>query len=187
MRVGFFVTFLIFSASDVAYAGGPSTSSAGIDTLLWPTINFILYLLLIYTLYRRFACPVLRDYRAEVESLAIRAQSENDTLRAELDQLGRDLSNIDEEKESIVADLEREGRNMAADILTLANQKVERLLLDTGTRISTEKSRIESDVRKELLSSALNKVLERISRDYTEDQDRQVIEASLVSEVFHSR
>jgi len=165
-------------ASSFAHGGAHSTPEIG--SLFWPTCNFVLYLILMVFLYRKFARPVLRDQRIELEAFVARAQNEMTTLLSEASQLKERLAMIQEEKAEIVADLEKEGRLLADSIISQANEKARRLKQDSDKWYSAEIQRTKSDAKKELVRRIISKVKADLKVGFSSEEDRQFIKSSLV-------
>jgi F0F1-type ATP synthase membrane subunit b/b' len=160
-------------------AGSAGHGDVSISTLEYPLYNFILYVLLMVFMYRTFVRPVLRNYRAEVESYAVRVQNEHVTLERELDQLKYKLENIGEEKEIVIAELEKSGREMADDIISQANQKAERIQQDFIKRAESERQKIFLEAKKELVGKVIESVRDRLLQSYSEADDKSLIQNAL--------
>ncbi|HMO17676.1 MAG TPA: ATP synthase F0 subunit B [Oligoflexia bacterium] len=168
------ICFALFSSSDVFAAG---SASSDIGTLLWPSINFALYLFLMIFIYRRFARPVLRNQKIEVESAVVKAQNEYATLESEYEQVRRQLENVAEEKTRIISELEEQGGVLASEIVALANQKAERLLSDVRIRVASETQKLSGEVLEVMLDGALGSVRNRLSTSFTESDDARFIKS----------
>jgi F0F1-type ATP synthase membrane subunit b/b' len=166
---------VVFIPSIVLAAGSTSHGDVSISTLEYPLYNFILYTFLMVFVYRTFARPVLRNYRAEVESYAVRIQNEHVTLERELDQLKYKLENISEEKNVVIAELEKSGREMADEIISQANQKAERQQQDLIKRAESERQKIFLEAKKELVGKVLESVKDRLVQSYSEVDDISLI------------
>ncbi len=175
---------LFLSASEVLASS--ATKGAGhevpdIGTLFWPTCNFILYLVLMTYVYRKFARPVLRDQRIELDAFVVRAQNEMATLISESSQIKERLAMIQEEKAQIVMDLEKEGRLLADSIISQANQKCTRMKDDSGKWYTGEVQRVESDARRELVKRIVSKVKADLKVKFSSSEDMQFIKSNLVT------
>jgi len=176
-----FFLFAVFALSPSLALAAGAHGDADISTLQYPTYNFILYLLLMTFVYKKVVRPILRDYRAEVESVVVRSQNEFATLDREIEQLKSRLDNISEEKSALVSELEQEGRNLAADVLSSANQKAERLIGDVAIRAESERQKIGYEAKKALIGKAFDTVRERLATTYSEADDKSLIQTSLSS------
>lgn len=169
----------LFLADEALAAGSSGHGDVSIGTLEYPLYNFILYLLLMVYVYRTFARPVLRNYRAEVESYAVRVQNEHVTLERELDQLKFKLENIAQEKELVISELEKSGREMADEIISSANQKAERIQQDFINRAESERQKIFLEAKRELVGKVIESVKDRLLQSYSEADDKSLIENAL--------
>lgn len=177
------LSFLVFLVGDVfasSDAHGAQHAAPEIGSLFWPTCNFVLYLILMVYLYRKFAKPVLRDQRIELEAFVVRAQNEMTTLLSEASQLKERLAMIQEEKAEIIADLEKEGRLLADSIISLANEKSKRMKDDSSKWYIAEVQRTKNDARRELISRIVAKVKADLKVKFSQEEDKQFIKSSLV-------
>lgn len=174
----------ILSYATVCFASGGSHGAghapADISTLFWPTCNFILYICLMTYLYRKFARPVLRDQRIELEAFVARAQNEMLTLSSEAAQIKDRISMIQEEKADIIAELEREGRLTADALIMEANQKARRLKEDATKWYESETQRTRSEAKRELVGRIISKVRADLRIKFSSEEDKQFIKSNLV-------
>lgn len=179
----FFLVLLVESSllTFVYASGGAGHEKAGIESLFWPTCNFVLYVILMTYLYRKFARPVLRDQRIELEAFVVRAQNEKATLDSEISQLKERLSLVEEEKTEIVTRLEKEGRLMADNLISMANEKSRRMKQDLAKWHAGEIQRNKVDARNELVSRIVSKVRDDLKMKFSSSEDKQFIKSSLVS------
>jgi F0F1-type ATP synthase membrane subunit b/b' len=169
------VPSLVFASSGNADHHEP----ASLSTLLWPSINFVIFLFLMSNFYKKLARPVLRDYRIELESSAVRHQSEHSVLNAEFEQIKERLSEISEEKKDIVSELEKDGRDLSAVILSTANQQAERLTNQAKRRFSLEAQKIGGEARNALVGRVIDKVSDQLSGSFTAEDDVSFIKKTI--------
>ena len=169
---------------DTAFASGDAHGAghapAEIGSLFWPTCNFVLYVILMSWLYRKFARPILRDQRIELEAFVARAQNEKATLLSEVSQVRERLAMIQEEKAEIVMDLDKEGRLLADSIIAQANERAKRMKEDASKWYKSEIQRAKSDARNELVSRIVSKVKADLKVKFSQEEDKQFIKSSLV-------
>lgn len=178
------LTSICYSVSYSALAFASSKGAAHapeIGSLFWPTMNFVLYIALMTFLYGKFARPALRTQRTDLETKVVKIQNEHDMLNKELDQLKEQLVGIDQEKSKLVAELEVEARAMADLIIAGANKKAERIKLEAGNRVASDKVRLEQDVKSELLKRVVNKVSTKLRDNFSEKEDSNYIKSFLSS------
>ncbi len=174
------LSFLVGDVFASSNAHGAPHVAPGIESLFWPTCNFVLYVILMVYLYRKFARPVLRDQRIELEAFVVRAQNEMTTLLSEASQLKERLAMIQEEKAEIIADLDKEGRLLADTVISQANEKSKRMKDDSKKWYASEVQRTKNDARKELVSRIVSKVKADLKVKFSMEEDRQFIKSSLV-------
>lgn len=170
-------------STDVMAAG---KASADIATLFWPTINFTLYLCLMVYLYRRFARPVLRNQKIEIDSAVVKAQNEYATLEREHEQLKLRLADITREKSEIVSGFEAEGRDLSNNVIAAANDKAERLLGDVRRRVESENQKMATEAVEKMLTGAIEQARARLSESFSEVDDINFIRSALSGSMITS-
>ncbi len=172
------LTAVLFTPG-LCYAASGGHTDAGIETLLYPALNFSIYMVLVFWVARKFVRPVLRNFRAEVESFAVRVQNEYVTLERELEQLRFRLEHISEEKSELVQELEKSARDISGEIALAANQKVENMRRDVLLRSESEKQKVYQAAKQELVAKVIHSVRDMLSKNYSEDQDKLLIRSVL--------
>jgi F0F1-type ATP synthase membrane subunit b/b' len=163
----------------LAHAASSAHVDAGIDTLLYPALNFSIYCLVVFWICRKFVRPVLRNFRAEVESVAVRVQNEFVTLERELDQLRFKLEHISSEKEELVRELEKSGHDLSGEIIVAAEEKLAGMKRDMLLRAKSEEDKMHAAAKNELLKKVMVQVKEKLSRGFGEEDDRALIRTML--------
>lgn len=162
-------------ASGASHFGEPPT----IGSLLWPAINFSIFLFLVIHFYRKLAKPILRDYRIELEASVAKQQNEHNMLVTQQEQLKERLSQITQEKAELVSELEKDGRDLANMIVSTANQQAEKIIRSSKSRYNTEVQKVSSEAKRFLIDKVVSKVSSQISSSLTADDDAKYIHSSL--------
>jgi F0F1-type ATP synthase membrane subunit b/b' len=176
----------LFILPDTAFASMAQSGnheSPSIVTLLWPTVNFLIFFFLCVHFYKKLARPVLRDYRIELESAAVRQQNEHSTLSSEFEQIKERLTEVSEEKKEIISELERDGRDLSAVILSSSNQQAERLSNQAKHRFALEAQKISGEAKKVLLNRVMQKVSDQLSGTFSAEDDASFIKKTIDSDL----
>lgn len=186
--VNLILSLMSLFAVTSAYASTGGSHGAGhtppsIDTLLWPAVNFTLYLFCMIYFFKKLAKPILKDYRIELEGSVTKQQNEKNMLQSEYDQLSEKLSNISEEKQEIVSELEKDGRDLANTILSAANQQAEKVSLSSKRRYELEAQKVSGEVKKTLMNKVVSKVKSQIATSFSADDDLKFIKSSIQADL----
>ena len=117
---------IIFAPAAVFGAGGGDGGHADISSLMFPVVNFVLYVLLFTWAYRKLARPALRDRSVRFKE---RLGKTVEQLRAAENELARQrerLANIGQEQSALIDRLEREGTNIAVQMEKDAETRAQR-------------------------------------------------------------
>ncbi len=180
----FIAVLLVTFANDVfAAPHGAGHEAAPLSTLLWPTINFSIFLAIVIYFYIKLARPMLRDYRVELESSVMKQKNEHNMLESEHEQLRERLSSISAEKQEIVADLERDGRDLTNVILSTATEQAEKTSTSSQRRYQLEAQKVSGEVRKTLIDKVVAKVKSQISASFSPEDDEQFIKSVMAADL----
>lgn len=148
-----------------------------ITTLLWPTVNFSIFLVL---LVRGLSGPVQEFFRARTErlrdELAIgdRARIDAEALRA---QLARDLADLPGLRERLKADLRATAQRERDQMLALANQTAARIRHDATLLADQEVATSRRGLREEIVTAAIREASDLVRGSaQPHDQERFVRE-----------
>lgn len=153
--------------------------TSGLSSLLWPAVNFILYVIAGIFLYRKYAAPLLRARSIQVEQELRKVVADlADAVRA-LTTVRNRLVNLDNEKLEIIAHYRNEGQKMAEVIVSNARKAADRMTIDVGRHIEHEFSQAKKETRRELLFLATKKAKEKLERGLSASDDRRLREQVL--------
>jgi F-type H+-transporting ATPase subunit b len=160
--------------------------AASVGELIFPLVNFLIFLYLI----KRFVFPLARDYfRSRREGIA-QSIREADEAKQRADALLRDYKNrlakLTEEIRSIREALRAEGEREKAKLLAEAKEIAERIKADTDFLADQEVRLARQTLRREIVDAARASAEKLIQQTFTiEDQKRMVSE--FLSEVGAAR
>ncbi|HTM11003.1 MAG TPA: ATP synthase F0 subunit B [Verrucomicrobiae bacterium] len=183
-RLAVFIAPFLWSAS--AFAGEAEEHAASASELIFPFLNFLIFLFLIY----RFALPLVRDYlnkrRADIAAAVHEgdeAKRKGEALLAEyrgrLASLGDELRAI---RDSLRADAEKERAKLLADAAEIGG----RIKADADFLADQEVRLARQEVRKEIVDTAAE-TAERLVRDNLTPADQKRIVGEFLTEVGASR
>jgi len=150
---------------------------AGIGELLWPTLNFIIFVAL---LVRFLRAPTIEYFRARTARLrealqaGTRARAEAEALRSSI---ARDVANLPEVRAQLLADLRATAERERTELLARGRAAAERIRGDArllaGHEFATARAALRSEVIEEAVRQATALVRQAIR---PEDQERFVRE-----------
>ncbi len=181
-----FLAALFSSVVWAAPAVEAEEHAASVGELIFPLVNFLIFLYLI----KRFVFPLARDYfRSRREGIA-QSIREADEAKQRADALVRDYENrlakLSEEIRSIRAALRAEGEREKAKLLSEAKEIAERIKADTDFLAEQEVRLARQEIRRNIVDAARTSAEKIIQQNFTvEDQKRMVSE--FLSEVGAAR
>lgn len=150
-----------------------------IDQLLFPAINFSIYLFIVV----RFVIPAMREYLRRRHSDIVEAQAEANTAltRAQGDLAASKsrLAGLQDEAEAIRQDLIAIAKRQAERLKAQAEESGARRLADAALLAEQERRRAMSSLRSELASSASRLAEDRVKKALTADDQRAFIQEFL--------
>lgn len=152
-------------------AHGADHHAAGIETLVWPAVNFALYVLLLAFLYRRFVDPALKARAASFDQQYRRAVVALEEAERELRQAQARFDGIAEEQAQIRARFDAEAVLLSKDILEAARRTAQQIEQDVSRRIESERAKVVDALRQEAVQRATTLARTRLERTLSEDDD----------------
>jgi F0F1-type ATP synthase membrane subunit b/b' len=153
--------------------------AAALSDLLFPAINFAIYLVIIV----RFVIPAMREFLRRRRADVVQAESEGSAALARAEQ---DLA----AKKTRLAGLKAEAESLRQDLVAIATRQAERVVAqaeDSGKRrvadaellAEQESRRALGEVRAELAREAANLAEQRIRTALTADDQRTFVQQFL--------
>ena len=167
-------------------AAAAEEHAASVSELIFPLVNFLIFLYLI----KRFVLPLARDYfKSRREGIA-QSIREADEAKQRADALVRDYKNrlakLAEELRAIREALRAEGEREKTKLLAEAKEIAERIKADTDFLAEQEVRLARQEIRREIVDAARTAAEKLIQQNFTvEDQKRMVSE--FLSEVGAAR
>ena len=169
-----------------APSGGAEEHAASISQLLFPLINFVIFLYLI----KRFALPVARDYfklrRQEIAAAVREADDAQQRAQAIVGEYKNRLARLDAEARELREALRVEGERKKAKLLAEAEILVTRIKTDADflaqQEVKSARQGLRSEIARVAKAAAEKMVLNHLT---AADQKRMVSE--FLSEVGEGR
>jgi F-type H+-transporting ATPase subunit b len=160
--------------------------AASINELVFPLINFLIFLYLI----KRFLLPVAREHlrgrREEIASAVKEADEARKQAEAMLSDYKNRLARLNEETKSILDAFRAEGEREKSKLLTEADELGKRLNADADLLTEQEIRSARQELRREIARAA-RAAAERLVQENLDAADRQRLLADFLSEVGEAR
>jgi F-type H+-transporting ATPase subunit b len=170
---------LLLRASPAAAA---EEHAASIDELLFPFLNFLIFLYLI----KRFALPLIKDYLQGRRTAIATSVREADEAKQRADALLQDYKNrlaqLNQEIGSIRDLFLDEAEKEKAKLLTEAGEIAARIKTDADLLAQQEVRQAQQELRREILIAA-RAAAEKLVRDDLTPADHKRMVAEFLSEV----
>lgn len=157
--------------ADGAHGGAHGGHHAGIESLVWPTINFAIYLALMSYLYKRFAGPALKARAVTFDEQFRRAERALEDAERELRGAQNRADQIEEEQAAIEARFGAEAQSLSRDIADAARRSIAQIEADVQRRIDSEKARAFEQLRHEAVARAARLAREKLRSGLSADDD----------------
>lgn len=161
------------SLANIAFASEASANHepADISTLVWPTVNFAIYVFLMNFMYRKLGKPALEARTANFETAYKKADSYLEKIEREHRQAQERLRNIKREEEEIVVRMHKETEFESANIVSSAEQTSKQIADDVKRRINQESTKINEELRNLIITEAMKKAEVKLKSALTKEQD----------------
>ncbi len=153
-----------------AWAGSPGHAPA-VGDLLFPFINFTLYLALMIKLLARPIGDQLRMRRDNIESFIKRAAMQWDQARRQLLDVQRRFSNLDTELKEISSRIENEGAKEAAQMVADAEFQAKAIIKRAEQSAIAEANALEAEIRRDLADEVVRMASEKLAKEINNESD----------------
>jgi len=163
-------------ASEEAHHDAAAHAS-GLSDLLFPTINFAIFMALIW----RFAVPAIRSWVRERHDAVVRALAEAAAAKAAAERLRQEwqqrIAELDKTVTELRAQAQRDAERERDRILADAYKTAQSIQRDAERAAANEVRRVRQELRGELVQKALQLAEERTRAHWTaQDQQRSLDE-----------
>ncbi len=167
-----------------AGAHGVPTHGVDFSTLLWPSVNFVLYLVILRYFYVKYVPSMLRARSVQVADELRRSASELSEAQDQVQLYSKRLKDISEEKKELLERYEVESVNFMKTLLEEAKNKAERLQKDTQRQIERELEIAKKELRIEAVARAAHLARRDVKGSLTQEEDRRIRRELLRPELF---
>jgi len=172
MKMIFQFSFLaIFLAPSMALAAGGG-EPAGLSSLLWPAVNFSIFVLVMRKLYRKHVSVLLRGRSASVKNHLDRARIDLAEAEESYQGLYNKLTNIEVDKRELFARFDTEGANLSKIILEQAGLQSQRVEADSKRQIDSELSQATKGLKRTAIEEAIKLAEAKLKDGLSVDQDK---------------
>ncbi len=154
-----------------------SHSTPSLESLLFPVLNFAIFV----TLLVRYAWPAVKNGLAErrrlIQEEMAQAEKVYDQVQAELAEIQTRKARIQQDTERIVAQLRAEAEHERSALIEAAHKTAERIRSDARRLGEQEAARAAQKIREELALRVTERAAEALRQRLTQpDQERYVRE-----------
>ena len=165
---------LIISLSPVvafAAAGGHG-DHAGIESLMYPWINFVIYVCLAYFFLRKTVAAFASARREGIQQAIKKAEDAVVAAQAKLSQAETQLSGLEQHAKTLRATIEREAALEAEAIINESKNRAARIVEQSKRSAEAELRGAEAAISRELAESALRKAREQVMKELNPQRDQ---------------
>lgn len=177
----------LFGMTEVwAATSGAEQHAAPISQLLFPVVNFLIFLYLI----KRFVVPIIQDYLRSRREGIVTALREADEGRKQAEATAQDyrgrLSRLEEESEEIRESLRVEGEREKTRLLIDAREVATKITEDAQFMAEQEVKVARQQIRAEMANRAGAGAIELVSR-HISSADRVRLVEEFLADIGHVR
>lgn len=173
------IVFILFFPTLALASGGDHHGAPGIETLVWPGINFVIYVAVMSYFYRKLGRPALIGKAHSVKEQIEKAEGALSAARNDLELVQR--RDIELEKNELKDRIIGEGRMQAASIVEDAQALLRKLERDIELRINRDFGKVEEEFRTEVVRKASKLVRDEFLSSLSEVQDQELRKDALRS------
>jgi len=167
-----------------AAAHGGETSDRLWD-LIYRSINFIIFFGVIFYLLRKPLKQVLGDRRDSIQKELQDLEAKKEEAIREFQALEKRISNIKEERETILAEFKVEGEKEKQKIIDNAQKTASRIVDQAQITIQQEIQKAGQSLKQEMSETAVRMAEELLKKNITENDQKTMIGEYLTKVVTH--
>ncbi len=161
-----------------AWAGGGGEHGHGaidpakLDDLLWRTVNFVVFAVILYKLAAKPIKEFFRKRQTDISSEIQDLESQKIKVQKALREAKAQLAAVAAEREQIIQQYIAEGEAEKAKIIAKAEQAAQRLKDMAAMTIAAETKKAAADLKQEIVEAAVQ-LAEQIVREKIVPEDQQ--------------
>lgn len=160
-------------------AGGGDGHHASFVDIIPYWVNFLLYVSIMYFIFRGSAAEAWRRRRANIEASISAIEKEMAALEAKIGEARGKLASIDKDIERINTEIGREAEGESSLVLAEAERAAKRIREQGQDLIKAERRSIEASVQQELAENVIRIATEKLKAESSPQADRTRRDASL--------
>ncbi len=167
-----------------AAAPGGETTARLLD-LLYRSINFIIFFVVLFILLRKPLKQALANRRGSIKAELEELEARKEQAKKEYQALEKRIANIKEEREVILAEFKAEGEKEQKKIIDNAQKVASRIVEQAQATIQQEIQKANLVLRQDLAEMAVQMAEEIIKKNITENDQKVLIGEYLAKVVTH--
>jgi F-type H+-transporting ATPase subunit b len=166
-----------------AHGGGETT--ARLLDLLYRSINFIIFFVVLVFLLRKPLKQAMTNRRESIRTELEELEAKKEQAKKEYQALEKRIANIKEEREVILAEFKAEGEKEQKKIIDNAQKVASRIVEQAQATIQQEIQKANLALRQDLADMAVQMAEEIIKKNITENDQKVLIGEYLAKVVTH--
>jgi F-type H+-transporting ATPase subunit b len=172
------------SAGHEAAAHGGETTARLLD-LLYRSINFIIFFVVIFLLLRKPLKKGLADRKDSIQKELQELEVKKEEAQKEYQALEKRISNIKKEREALLAEFKAEGEKEKKKILDNAQKVASRIIDQAQITIQQEIQKANLKLKQDLSELAVQMAEDILKKNITENDQKVLIGEYLAKVVTH--
>ena len=173
------------AAGHGAAAAHGGETSARLWDLIYRSINFIIFFGVLFYLLRKPLKQVLGDRRDSIQKELQELEAKKEEANRAFQALEKRISNIKEERETILAEFKVEGEKEKQKIIDNAQKTASRIVDQAQITIQQEMQKAGQSLRQEMSETAVRMAEELLKKNITENDQKLLIGEYLTKVVTH--
>lgn len=173
------------AAGHGAAAGHGGETTARLLDLLYRSINFIIFFGVLFFLLRKPLKQALADRRDSIQKELEELEAKKEAANREFQALEKRISNINEEREAILAEYKTEAEKEKQKIIENAQKTAARIIDQSQLTIQQELQKANQSLRQEMSEMAVRMAEDLLKKNITEDDQKVLIGEYLAKVVTH--
>jgi F-type H+-transporting ATPase subunit b len=167
----FLVAGLSLSVTSPVFAVSSANHVATVSDLMFPLINFSLYLALMVKLLAKPLSVQLQLRKDNMESFIKRAAMQWDQARRHLLDVQRRFNNLETELKEIASRIENEGAKEATQMVMDAEVQAKAIIKRAEQSAIAEANALEAEIRHDLAQEVIRIASEKLAKEINSDSD----------------
>jgi F0F1-type ATP synthase membrane subunit b/b' len=182
LQVCSLATLSIFAIPELSFAGGGAGGHKGsIADLMWPWVNFSLYVILIFVLLKGVVSKGWLSRAERIEADATRGEKALQTAATELAAAKERMARLPTEKASLVKGLNTEANAEAKKTISDAELRAQEIERQAAARITAEKLAAIQAIRRSVAERVITTTEEKVRSGISLDADQRLRNATAQS------